>query len=73
MNAKRILAILGIVILVGTYAATLIFALIDHPLKSSMMYASLYATVVIPVLIYAFLLIAKLLRRDEENPDASAH
>lgn len=70
MNFKRILALLGIIILVGIYAATLVFALIDHPLKSSLMYASLYATVVIPVLVYAFLLIGKLLQRDKEDPQA---
>lgn len=67
MNAKRILALLGIIVLVGIYVISLVFALIDHPLKSSMMYASLYATVVIPVLIYAFLLIAKLLHKNKEE------
>ena len=72
MNAKRILALAGIVILVGIYLLSLIFALIDHPMKSSMLYASLYATVVIPALIYAFILIGKLMHKDdntdEENP-----
>ena len=67
MKAKQILAILGIIILVGIYLASLIFALIDHPLKSSLLQASLYATVVIPVLIYAFLFIGKLLRKDDEE------
>jgi hypothetical protein len=67
MKAKQILAILGIVILVGIYLTSLVFALIDHPQKSSLMQASLYATVVIPVLIYAFLFIGKLLRKDEED------
>ncbi|MBP3701393.1 MAG: hypothetical protein J6I64_05860 [Lachnospiraceae bacterium] len=69
MNAKRILAILGIAVLIGIYLLSLIFALIDHPMKSSMMYASLYATVVIPVLVYAFLLIAKLLHKDENEDE----
>ncbi len=73
MNAKRILAIVGIVLLVGIYLLSLIFALIDHPMKSSLMQASLYATVVIPVLIYAFLLIGKLLRKDDSNDKESSH
>ncbi len=67
MSFKRILAILGILVLVGIYLISLIFAFIDHPMKSSMMYASLWATVVVPVLIYAFLFIAKLLRKDEDE------
>lgn len=67
MNFKRILALTGIVLLVGIYLVSLVFALIDHPMKGSLMQASLYATVVIPVLIYAFLLIAKLLRKEDDD------
>lgn len=67
MNLKRILALLGIAVLVGIYLVSLVLAFIDHPMKSSMMYASLYATVVIPVLIYAFLFIAKLLNKDKDE------
>ena len=69
MNVKRILALVGIVLLVGIYLISLIFALIDHPLKSSMMYASLYGTVVIPALIYAFILVGRLLHKDDSDSD----
>ncbi len=60
MKLKRILAIVGIIILAGMYVLTLIFALIDSPLKNSLLYASLYCTVIIPVLIYVFLLLIRL-------------
>ena len=73
MNAKRILALAGIVILVGIYLLSLIFALIDHPMKSSMLYASLYATVVIPALIYAFILIGKLMHKDDNTDEENSH
>ena len=73
MNAKRILALVGIVILVGIYLTSLVFALIDHPMKSSMLYASLYATIVIPALIYAFLLIGRLLRKEEPSDEETAN
>ena len=73
MNAKRILALVGIVLLVGIYLISLIFALIDHPLKSSMMYASLYGTVVIPALIYAFILVGRLLHKDDSDEENNAH
>ncbi len=66
MTFKRILAILGIVVLIGIYLVTLVFAFLDHPMKASMMYASLYATVVVPVLIYAFLFIGKLLKKEDD-------
>ena len=72
MNVKRIAAILGIVLLAGIYLLSLIFALIDHPMKSSMMYASLYATVVIPALIYAFILIGRLLHKDDSDDEENA-
>lgn len=72
MNVKRIAAILGIVLLAGIYLLSLIFALIDHPMKSSMMYASLYATVVIPALIYAFMLIGRLLHKDDSDDEENA-
>lgn len=72
MNTKRILALAGIVILVGIYLLSLIFALIDHPMKSSMLYASLYATVVIPALIYAFILIGKLMHKDDNTDEENS-
>ena len=72
MNAKRILALAGIVILVGIYLLSLIFALIDHPMKSSMLYASLYATVVIPALIYAVILIGKLMHKDDNTDEENS-
>ena len=72
MNTKRILALAGIVVLVGIYLLSLIFTLIDHPMKSSMLYASLYATVVIPALIYAFILIGKLMHKDDNTDEENS-
>ena len=69
MKLKRILAILGIVVLAGMYLLSLIFAMIDHPLKSSLMSASLYCTVIVPVLLYVFLFVTKLVRRDKDEKD----
>ena len=67
MKLKRILAIVGIVILAGMYLLSLVFAIIDHPLKSSLMSASLYCTVVIPVLLYVFLFVTRLVRKDHDS------
>jgi len=52
-KVKRILAILGILILVGMYAATLICALSANENFMVMLMASIYASAVVPVLIWA--------------------
>lgn len=58
-NIKRIAALTGVVLLVGMYVMTLLFALSGRPDASSLLMASLYATVIIPVLLYAFMLVYK--------------
>ena len=47
---KQILALIGVVLLVCMYAATLIFALIDSPAASGLFRASVAATILVPVL-----------------------
>lgn len=56
-KAKRILALAGVVLLVAMYAATLVFALIDSPHSFALFKASVYCTIVIPVIIYGSTLI----------------
>ncbi len=56
-NLKRILAVIGIILLAGMYVITLILALTDNSHAGNVLMASLFATVVIPVLLYAFLLV----------------
>ncbi|MBM6802973.1 hypothetical protein H6B07_09920 [Mediterraneibacter glycyrrhizinilyticus] len=65
---KQILALIGAVLLVCMYAATLIFALIDSPAASGLFRASVAATILIPVLLYAFIMITRLLRDHNEDP-----
>lgn len=54
---KRILAIIGIVLLVGIYLSTLIFVLIDSALAFTLFKAALLMTIAVPCLIYAMMLI----------------
>lgn len=63
-KAKQILAIIGIIILIGMYAATIICALSASENFMSMLMASIYASAVIPVLIWAFTFISKLVKKD---------
>ena len=53
---KRILAIGGIVILVGMYILTFILAIMNHPDTGRLLMASLVCTVFIPVMIHLLLM-----------------
>lgn len=66
---KRILALIGVVLLVCLYGSTLVFALMDSPAADGLLRASIAATILIPVLLYAYILITRLLkkRRDDQN------
>lgn len=66
---KRIFALAGAVLLIAMYAATLVFALIDSPAASNLLKASIAATILIPVLLYAFILVARLLKDHSENDE----
>ena len=70
---KQILALTGAVLLVCMYLATLIFALVDSPAAPGLFKASVAATILIPVLLYAFILITHLLkdRSDDQKNDHS--
>ena len=70
---KQIFALIGAVLLVCMYAATLIFALIDSPAASGLFKATVAATILIPVLLYAFIMITRLLKdhNDDSKDDRS--
>lgn len=62
-KTKRILALIGVVLLAGMYVSTLVFALMKHENASNMLMASILCTVIIPVLLYAYTLIYRVLNR----------
>ena len=66
---KRILALTGALLLVALYACTLIFALMDSPAASRLLAASVAATILIPVLLYGYILIARLLKERGSEDD----
>lgn len=65
-NLKRLLAGMGVILLAGMYILTFILALTDNSKSGGMLMASLYATVIIPVFLYAFLLVYKWTRHEDE-------
>lgn len=62
-KTKRILAIIGVVLLVGMYLSTLVFALMKNENASNMLMASIVCTVIIPVFLYAYTLMYRVLGR----------
>lgn len=50
---KRILALITIIILVGLYIATLIAAIIGTPNSNNLFMGALFASVILPVLLFA--------------------
>lgn len=66
-KAKRILAAIGIVLLVSLYIITFVLALTDDPNTMNAFRASLYCTFLVPVLIWAYTFIYKLLKNNYGN------
>lgn len=56
---KRIGAIIAIFLLIGLYVTTLICALIGNEFANSMLMASIFGTIFIPVILYTYLFLFK--------------
>ncbi|MCD7709576.1 MAG: hypothetical protein LUI02_06855 [Clostridiales bacterium] len=66
-KVRQIMAIVGIVLLVALYVSTLILAITDHTGTMRMFMASVVATIVVPVLIWIYSFIYKLLKGKDED------
>ena len=60
---KRVVALLGVVILVGLYLITLILAFVDPTASKDWLKASIICTIIIPVFFYAYLLVYRYLKK----------
>lgn len=67
---KRIVAWIGVLILLGVYLATVILGIFGSEATSDMFMACIICSVVIPCLMYAMLLIARILenKNKEDKP-----
>ncbi len=68
MTPRRILAIVALVLIACLYAATIVFALIDSPFARSCLMAALFCTIVVPAVIYGFLVITRQISRGGKHP-----
>lgn len=62
-KSKQIAAIIGIVLLVGMYIMTLVFALCRFPGADRLFMASLFSTILIPILIWVYIWIYGMVTR----------
>lgn len=67
VNIKRILALIGAIVLGLMYVITLVFALTDNPETMSFFKASVALTIILPVLIYAYQLVFRVLKLMNEG------
>lgn len=68
-KVKQVLAIIGVIFLVSLYIITLIFAITDNSNTMRMFQASILATVIIPVLMWAYSFIYRLLKKHFGSKD----
>ena len=72
-KVKQILAIIGVIVLVGLYISTIVCAVSASENFMNMLMTSIYASVIIPVLIWAYSFIYKLIKKDSEEKDTTEH
>ena len=68
-KTKQVLAILGIIILVLLYLSTIFCSVFDNSKKQSFFAASIFATFIIPVLIWTYTFIYKIITKKNDELD----
>jgi hypothetical protein len=63
---SRILAIIGVILLIALYLSTLFFALFDRSESLWMLKASIICTIIIPILLYGYKLLYKVTKKDDD-------
>ena len=72
-KAKRILALAGVILLVAMYGITLVLGLTASPATKGMLTASLMCSIIIPILLYAMMLVARVFsQKNADEPDKIA-
>jgi cell shape-determining protein MreD len=66
---KQILAILGVILLLSLYVITLLCAIFDSSDTMRLFQASILATIIIPVLLWAYSFIYRLLKNHKDSDE----
>lgn len=65
-KSKRIAAMIGVILLISMYILTLVSAIIATKYAHSLFLASIFCTFAIPVTLYAYMLIYKLVHKKND-------
>ena len=63
----RVFALIGAILLAGLYICTLVFAMIDSAYTSDLLKAAIASTIILPILLYAYILIYRLAKHSEKK------
>lgn len=66
-NFKKVICIIGVIILIALYLLSLISAIFYKEGFHQIFMAAVYSTFIVPVLMYAILLMHKLLKKSEDK------
>lgn len=66
-KTKRILALIGVILLLSLYIITLISAITSTPATPGLFKACIYSSILIPILLYAYMLIYRVLKGRNED------
>jgi quinol-cytochrome oxidoreductase complex cytochrome b subunit len=61
---KRILSLIGVILLVSIYLLTLVGALTHSKYSDALFQASVYSTIVVPVMLYGYMLVYRIIKKD---------
>ena len=84
MNVKRILALIGVILIAGMYAATLILAVAGSEHTMNLFMLSILLTIMVPLIIHLFLMMLNVRKgrgimdetytyREKKNADTAAN
>lgn len=71
-KGKRILALAGVVLLAGLYLVTLVSAIFTTPATKDFFRISLLATIIIPLVIYVYMLVYRLVSKNKQDDEEEA-
>ena len=66
---KQITALIGVIALAGLYVSTLVLALIGSTEAINLLKAAVYATIVLPVLLWAYSFIYRMIKGKQNDAD----
>ena len=72
-KAKRILALIGIIILAGLYITTLLLAVFGNENTQSWFMASIACTVIVPIMLWVISWLYNMLKKDVSDSLTSDH